>query len=390
MVKQRLLYLLNKQEDKRLTDTEHQELEEWYALLNKDATDLAEQYRLNPEWSEEMLREFRQNRLNQAATIRKIRSPFGGVRVAAILVGICLTAGIYFFFSRGQQKEMAHINKPPEQIRKDPEPGGNKAILTLANGMQIVLDSASNGTLAIQGNVKVTKLANGRLAYSKMDGPAHEELFNTMSTPRGGQYELVLPDGTKAWLNSASAIRYPTTFTGRQRTVEISGEAYFEVAPSTSAVTGEKIPFKVSMYDGEEIEVLGTHFNVNAYPEEGAVKTTLLEGSVRLTKLNKSVLIVPGQQAILTTKGYHITTPDLEKVIAWKAGFFDFDDMDLATIMRQISRWYDVDVVFHGKTNAFTFGGRISRNLPLSNVLKMFEENGVAFRMEGKVLHVEL
>ena len=390
MDKQRLLYLLNKQEDKRLTNAERHELEQWYALLNSSTTDLAEQYRFNPEWSEEMLREFRQTRLNQVAPVRKMRSPFRLIRVAAILVGICLTAGVYFFLFRGQQEEITHINKPPEQIKRDPEPGGNKAILTLGNGVRIFLDSAANGILAVQGNAKVAKLADGQLAYSKMDGHSDEELYNTMSTPRGGQYELTLPDGTRVWLNSASAIRYPTSFTGSQRKVEISGEAYFEVAPSLSASTGERIPFKVAMFDGEEIEVLGTHFNVNAYPEEGAVKTTLLEGSVKLTKLNKSVRMMPGQQAVLMAKGYHITMPDLEKVVAWKAGFFDFDNMDLATIMRQISRWYDVDVIFDGKPNAFTFGGRISRNLPMSNVLKMFEEYGVVFRMEGKMLHVEL
>jgi transmembrane sensor len=388
MEKQRLLYLLDQHESNCLTDAERVELEQWYETLDRGATDFAERRRFSAT-DEEMFLEFRRNRLKEAVPLRKMGSFYRLIQVAAILIGICLAGGAYLFFSRGQREEMTYISRQPGQHEIDPEPGRNKAVLTLANGSKILLDSAANGELAIQGNVKVVKLADGRLAYNGTSGYGREGLYNTMSTPRGGQYELTLPDGTKVWLNSASEIRYPTAFGRSQRKVEISGEVYFEVAPSLSAGTGERIPFKVSMDDGEEIEVLGTHFNVNAYREEGPVKTTLLEGSVKLTKQGRSVLVAPGQQAVLTTEGYSFSKPDLEKVMAWKTGFFDFDNLDLASIMRQISRWYDVDVVFDSKPSPFTFGGRISKNLPLSGVLKMFEENGVAFRMEGNTLHVD-
>ncbi len=390
MEKQRLLYLLNQQADKNLTETELRELEQWYHSLNSSTTKFEVQNPSGQQLADEMLIEFGQNYIKQTPTVRKMSLPQLLIRVAAVVIGISLIGATYFFFSRGKQKEIAQTDKQEHHNNKDLAPGGNKAILTLANGAQIILDSAANGTLAQQGNTKVVKLANGRLAYNSTGNRQTAVLYNTMSVPRGGQYKLTLPDGTEVWLNAASSIRYPTAFTGTERKVEISGEAYFEVAHYTAAGTGKRIPFKVMMNNGEEIEVLGTHFNVNAYPEEGNVKTTLLEGAVKLTQHHISVLIKPGQQAALTEKGFKIDNPDIEKVIAWKTGFFDFDNLDLVSIMRQISRWYDVDIVYDGRLTTPKFGGRISRDLPLSSVLKMFEEYHIAFRLEGKKLHVEV
>lgn len=378
----RLLYLLNKYKDNALNEKEDEELEHWYDLLNTGTTSSTEHTEVNLELADEMLTEFRQSRLRPTTPVRKVGFSKMFTRVAAIVTGIGFIGAAYFLVFNKSQKEIASTEKQAQPNKNDVAPGGNKAILTLANGEQIILDSAANGILAQQGNAKVVKLANGELAYNITDDHANDVLFNTMSTPRGGQYRLTLPDGSEVWLNAASSIRYPTNFVGKERRVEITGEAYFEVTKN------ELMPFKVVMNNQEEVEVLGTHFNVNAYTGEEPVKTTLLEGSIKLTHRDETILLKPGQQSAFTEKGFSITEPDIGKVIAWKTGFFDFDNTSLAAIMRQISRWYNVDIVYEGQLTTAAFGGRISRNLTLSNLLKMFEENGVVFRLEGKTLFV--
>lgn len=267
-------------------------------------------------------------------------------------------------------------------VQKDIQPGGNKAVLTLANGSAIILDSAANGSLAQQGTGQITKVAEGQIVYSDTKTGNKEVLYNTLSTPRGGQYQLRLPDGTDVWLNSASSIHYPTAFTGAQRIVEITGEVYFEVAKN------EKMPFKVKV-NSVTVEVLGTHFNINAYAEESLIKTTLLEGSVKVqqTVTHQSQIIKPGQQAQSDNSSSTIQVVsdiDMDQVMAWKTGFFEFDKTDITLIMRQISRWYDVEVSFEGEPSTEKFGGRISRTLPLSEVLKLLETNGVQCKVTGK------
>jgi len=277
------------------------------------------------------------------------------------------------------------VNNKKEVKQNDFLPGKNTAILTLADGSTIVLDSAKNGALTSQGNTKVIKLNNGQLAYSS-SGATNEVLYNTMSTPRGGQYKLVLSDGSKVWLNAASSIHYPTSFPGNERKVEITGEAYFEVAHDA------KKPFKVSV-NNMEVQVLGTHFNVNAYRDERTINTTLLEGSVKVTKGSSMSILKPGQQAIIQQAGddKKITVEnniDVEAVIAWKNGYFSFTNADMTAVMRQISRWYDVDIVYEGKIPDRKFGGEISRNLNASQALKILQASKVHFRIEGKKIIV--
>lgn len=204
-------------------------------------------------------------------------------------------------------------------------------------------------------------------------------MFNTMRTPRGGEYRLQLPDGSKVWLNAASSITYPNIFTGDTRSVEITGEAYFEVAKDAAR------PFKVQA-GNMKVEVLGTHFNINAYPGEPVIKTTLLEGAVRI----QDAVLKPGQQASLAATGQFRVEDDVEteEVMAWKNGFFQFNDADMPTVMRQLENWYDITVAYEGRVPKRSFGGAIQRSLPLSKVLDILEENNVRFKIEGRNITV--
>lgn len=310
-------------------------------------------------------------------------------RVAAAVI-VLLGIASYLWFSRGEAnpKEIAK-NTPVPTLPGDIQPGGNRAVLTLANGSQIVLDSSGNGKLATQGNAEVIKLSGGQLVYERTGRKVDEVLYNTMSTPRGGQYSLILPDGSKVWLNAVSSIRYPTAFEGNERKVEITGEAYFEIAKDPSR------PFKVWVQpnpgsEGIEVEVLGTHFNINAYSDEPVASTTLLEGSVKVTGAGGSTTIKPGQQAQVNDGGKIRVNPDVNvaETVAWKDGYFIFRETDLKTIMRQVMRWYDVEVKYEGNVPARYFTADISRNKTLSGVLKILELSNIHFKLEGRILTV--
>jgi len=273
-------------------------------------------------------------------------------------------------------------NKPmiSQVTKKDIAPGKDGAVLTLSNGQQIVLDNAANGQLAIQGNVAVTK-ENGQLLYENKQASTEKTVvYNTLSTPRGRQFELTLPDGTSVWLNAGSSITYPTSFSGQTRSVTTTGEVYFEVAKNPAQ------PFHVTVRD-IDITVLGTHFNINAYDNEGSIKTTLLEGSVKISKGGQASLLKPGQQAIVSNANNTITInddADTELTMAWKNGFTSFKSADLKMIMRQVERWYDVDVSFEGNIPVRTFTADVARTAPVSEILKILEESKIHYRIEGK------
>lgn len=282
------------------------------------------------------------------------------------------------------------------KFKNDVQPGGNKAILTLADGSSIVLDSATDGTLSVQGNTRVLKVAGGRLAYQPARGAAADPVYNTISTPKGGQYQIELPDGSKVWLDAGSSLRFPTTFRGKDREVQLSGEAYFEVAGNPLR------PFAVSVFSHEpgkseelqKVVVLGTQFNVMAYADESQVKTTLLEGAVRINGFREKIL-KPGEQALLTrdhASGLQvIDDADVDAAVAWKNGYFDFNKADIQAIMRQLSRWYDVEVSFRGNgSKDRVFFGGIQRNLPLSSIFNILERSGVQFSIDGKKVVVDL
>lgn len=307
--------------------------------------------------------------------------------VAAVMLFISITT---FYFLRQRSDSITAQTQDAAQQAEDIPPGTNNAILTLDNGTMIVLDSTADGTLAQQGGIKVLKM-NGQIAYNKTGNanlPA-APIYNTITTARGNQYMVILADGSKVWLNAASSIRFPFYFTGNERRVEITGEAYFEVAKD--AIRPFRVTFNNQSGEKGEIEVLGTHFNVNAYPDEEDIKTTLLEGSVKVSKGKERVLIVPGEQASfsnnssLGTKGITLKKDIvLSQVVAWKDGFFVFNNSDIRMIMRQVARWYDVEVIFDGNMPSEGFTGKVSRNVPLSNFLKMLELNDVHVKTEGR------
>jgi transmembrane sensor len=262
-------------------------------------------------------------------------------------------------------------------------PGGNKAILTLANGEEIVLDSAQNGKIAQQGATTIIKL-NGRLGYNTGNANSGELLYNTITTPKGGQYEIVLPDGSRVWLNSASSLKFPTAFKGKERQVELTGEGYFEIEKNAH------MPFSVSI-NKLKVQVLGTSFNTMAYTDEGVINTTLLEGAVAVSEGDLVKRLLPGQQAKLSSGDHRLTVgkADIQKAVAWKNGLFEFDNTDLATIMRQLARWYDVEIIYRVTPDKTPLGGSISRSLNLTEVLNLLEANGINhFKIEGKKIIV--
>ena len=305
---------------------------------------------------------------------------FRRYRMIAAAIILFIGVGAYLWVTKkpGRQNDIAKITP-----KHDIPPGGNKAMLTLGDGSTIALDSAASGTLALQGSTKVLKTNKGQLAYNVADEKPTEVLYNTLTTPRGGQYQLVLPDGSKVWLNAASSIRYPTSFTGKERRVDITGEAYFEVEKNAG------MPFIIKAND-VEVKVLGTHFNVNAYSDEAMVKTTLLEGAVLIARDAVTALLKPGQQAQITTAGKLkvIDNADIDEAVAWKNGVFYFNQVDIQTIMRQVARWYDVDIEYQGEIKQRKFGGAIGMDLNLSEVLEGLKETGIHFRIEGKKLIV--
>ncbi|TZF81550.1 FecR family protein [Pedobacter sp. BS3] len=322
-------------------------------------------------------------------------------KYAAAVILVC-AIGLYFWKYPGSKQPLV-VNQ-----KNDIAPGGNKAILTLADGRKISLTDVKDGELAQQSGIRVTKTADGQLVYHVADASSAVPLaYNTLSTPQGGQYQVVLPDGTRVWLNAASSLTYPTTFSGNERLVTLTGEGYFEVAKaplipqrgkqhalsSRLAGRGEAwVPFIV-MAEGQRVEVLGTHFNINAYPDEEVIKTTLLEGSVKVSKPNSAALLDagvklhPGQQAVLSQVSPTAITVNndinIEEAVAWKNGYFMFINEPVQSIMRKISRWYNVEIVYQDNLKDKALWGTVSRFKNVSEVLKMLELTGVVhFKIE--------
>jgi ferric-dicitrate binding protein FerR (iron transport regulator) len=276
-------------------------------------------------------------------------------------------------------------SEPVIKTIADLAPGGNRAMLTLGDGTTIVLDSAGNGLLAEQAGTQVVKVEDGRIAYTAEGRKRSEMVYNTITTPRAGQYELVLPDGSKVWLNSESSIRFPVSFTGSFRFVEITGEAYFEVAEN------HDLPFRVKTED-VTIEVLGTSFNVRAYADEGSVNTTLVEGSVLIASPVSQTKIIPGQMASADGAGQISVENDvdIDEIIGWKEGLFIFNSETIEQIMNQISRWYDVKIEYEGEIPEKTFSGIVSRYSNVSQLLKIMEQAGFEFSLTEEVITVEM
>ncbi|RPE12507.1 FecR family protein [Chitinophaga lutea] len=294
---------------------------------------------------------------------------------AAVLLSATLTT-VYLFRQASQNRQQAAIPVHAGALI----PGGDKAILTLADGSRITLDTAGNGAIASQGNVQVIKLNSGQLAYNTdASGKGGGISYNTLSTPKGGQFRIILPDGSNVWLNAASSLRFPTAFSGKTREVQLNGEAYFEVAKNPA------MPFTVKVNE-MAVQVLGTHFNVMAYKDENSIQTTLLEGAVNIQHGAQAMLLKPGQQARLSAAGKMTLNDrvDVEEVTAWKNGYFHFNHESLEGVMRQIGRWYDAEVTYEGDIPAREFGGKIERSSSVTEVMKILELSKVRYRIEGK------
>jgi len=297
---------------------------------------------------------------------------------AAVLI---LLAGVGYVFLQSPRPSDRYVQQIPNQrFKNDVLPGRQGAVLTLSNGKKITLDSAANGVLASEGGTQVLKKGE-EVVYGKGNLSA-EVSYNTMTTPQGRQYHVTLADGTEVWLNAGSSITYPTIFTGKERTVKITGEVYFEVARNTS------MPFRVEKGD-VKVEVLGTHFNMNTYDDERSLKVTLLEGAVRVISAGGANTITPGQQAQVTKGRITVANQvNAEEVMAWKNGRFLFSGTDLDQLMRQLTRWYDVKVEYNKKVSDL-FYAEIPRSTNLSDVLKALELTGkVHFAIEGKKIIV--
>jgi ferric-dicitrate binding protein FerR (iron transport regulator) len=298
---------------------------------------------------------------------------------AVILIGGI--TGMYAIFHGPKRMDPAQTAVSRHPVNTI-EPGSTRAILQLGDGAEIQLDSAHNGSLAQQGGTKIIKVQAGSLVYQTGTSNNDQISYNTLVIPRGGYYNVTLPDGTKVWLNAASSLRFPSSFSGNSREVELHGEAYFEVAAN------KKMPFYVSI-NQTSVQVLGTHFNINGYDDEGSIRTTLLEGAVKFRYGSDEKLIRPGQEAIYSRQARSATVQqaDTNQVMGWKNGFFEFDNLDLPAIMRLIARWYNVDVSYHS-TRKIELTGSLSRRSKLEEVLQLLEKNGVHVTVNDRTIIV--
>jgi ferric-dicitrate binding protein FerR (iron transport regulator) len=312
--------------------------------------------------------------------MRPVLSIWNWTAAAAVLL-LMLAGGIWWFTAGPRPTHLASAGDTSSIIKdNDIAPGTNKAVLTLADGSTVTLDSAGNQVIR-QGKT-VVQQNNGRLQYAA-NGKGEAIGYNTLVTPRGAQFNIVLPDGSHVWLNAASSLRFPTAFAGKERVVELQGQGYFEIAKDA------RHPFIVKV-NTTEVQVLGTRFDIMAYADEKSLHTTLLEGAVRMKQGDLQQQLAPGQQAVLDyASGRMSVHPvDVNEVVAWKTGFFEFDNANITVIMRQLARWYDIEVAYLNNNSSRLFGGRISRNLPLSEILHMLEANGAKFSLEGRRLTV--
>lgn len=305
-------------------------------------------------------------------------------KIAAVSIGVAIIAGLYLYKSKNADNTA--IAQKNTSDKYDAKPGINKATLTLADGSKLELNSAKIGVLAKAGHISVKKTKDGQLIYliapSKNADANTPIAFNTINTPVGGQYQVILPDGTKVWLNAASSLKYPTLFKGGQRTVELTGEAYFEVTKNAA------MPFYVKA-NNMQVKVLGTHFNIMAYNNEPAIKTTLLEGSVQLSSGTANNTLKPGQQGVLDKYGkINVSDVNAEHAIAWKNGYFEFNRSGIHEIMNQLARWYDIEIAYEGNIPDDEFVGKIERSAKLSQVLKILRLSKIHFVLENKKLTV--
>lgn len=385
MDKTQLLALAQKYLEGTATGEEMAQLHAWYDAADDEEIEMVFLHR--QETQEAMSRRLFagiQEKMKRNTRVRRIKL-MRWVAAAAV-TGLMFAAAWYFFVNKSTTSPSIITHKPvTPNIIEDVLPGGDRARLVLGDGRVILLDSLQDGAIPNDAGLRIRK-ENGQLIYDASGIPAGNAIsHNTIITPRGGQYQVVLPDGSKVWLNAASSLQFPTAFIGDRREVAITGEAYFEVAK-------DKIRKFIVDVDGRSsVEVLGTHFNIMAYNDENEIRTTLLEGKVRIgaakgsDPADKTFILRPGQQAVIKQDVQVHDKVNTDAVMAWKNGFFYFSSTDIQTIMRHVSRWYNVDIAYEGAIGPRYFTGEIPRNMNVSHVLKILETADVHFRLESGV-----
>lgn len=355
-----------------ITPEEEKEYAQWYNEDDGAAIIIPSKAGANElEHKTRLLQHIAGKTYNRKALVRRILLRSSAAAVLLLLIG----AVVY--------KYVVPAKEPSHAIAKniDVLPGKDRAILTLSSGQQVELSGQqkiADGDVDINNN-------NGELVYNAANKRTNTIRYNTMTTPNGGKYKINLPDGTQVWLNAASSISYPTVFSGDARKVRVTGEVYFDVAKK------ENTPFIVDVDGQLEVNVLGTAFNVNAYRNEENVLATLINGKVKVVKGNESVVLVPGDQSgIRNGKLQVVNSVDIEKIVAWKENKFVFEGDKLSSILRQLERWYDVEVVYEGKFSDELFSGVISRNKNVSEVFKMLQQAGnLKYRIAGRKIFVQ-
>ncbi|MBO9729742.1 MAG: DUF4974 domain-containing protein [Chitinophaga sp.] len=384
-MKNNIIHLIEKYLQGTTTPAEEAELMAWYQDHNN--TEI--------EWLSDNVHEEEQVRLRMLTHLQQqISIPVTKQAVKRRWIHISAAASILLILGLAGYFTYPLLQKPkhnsPMALAQDVGPGSNKAVLTLGNGDKVILEDAKDGIITDQGDAAVNKTDSGHVQYNNNSASGNTAIvYNTLSTPYGGQYRLTLQDGTNVWLNAGSSLRFPATFAGNERKVTLSGEAYFEVAQDANR------PFYVAIHSGTDtamnVRVLGTHFNINAYPDEQRNVVTLLEGAVKVNYLGTGVTLTPGKEAILqkTTGKMNVGNGDTEEAIAWKNGYFLFDNEKVESIMRQISRWYDVEIRYQGDISKKAIAGSLSRTKNVSEVLNMLELTGaVHFKLEGRRITV--
>jgi transmembrane sensor len=380
--KYNILELAKKWQEGAINKEEKEYYEQWYNSFNDAELELNHQSKESEEELSKRIFTSLKEQINHSTSANVVKKRFYYRILAAASILFCLAVGGLWLFKKYSAQQNG-------ALVQDIMPGANKAFLTLANGKRIALNDEANGRIFNQQGVQIVKTKEGEVIYQSTGNPTAEIslVYNSIETPKGGQYQIHLPDGTKVWLNAASSLKFPATFTNTaQRKVELIGEAYFEVAKD------KHHPFLVST-GTQTVEVLGTHFNINSYSDEPAVKTTLFEGSVKIsshstTAAYSSTIIKPGEEALTTNKTIEVKQADLEAELAWKNGLFIFKDSNLKTVMRQLSRWYDIDVEFKGTVPPGDFNGKVYRNMTLQNVLEVLSFSQVKFKIEGRKLTI--
>ena len=379
---ERIPILLRAFQMKTATEEQERELMEW--MLEAE-NDVALKEYMQTTWNQ-FQPKVHTNRVDWDSMFEKIVAEETGGKLvsgsfswrrmaAAAAILLFLSLGAYYLIKENPGGQIAGSELPAKNKAQVLAPAGSKALLTLSDGSVIQLENAEDGSLAIQGNVKVEKTAAGEIVYS---GSAAETKMNTITVPKGSRpLQLQLADGSRVWLNVESSITYPTAFSGSERSVQITGEAYFEVAHNLN------MPFKVSAREAEVL-VLGTHFNINTYSNEASMRVTLLEGSVKVQKGNVSGMLTPGNQAIVSpaaNQTIQVVKADVDQVMAWKNGLFNFEGAHLDDVMRQLERWYDIEVIYEKGVPDIEFVGKMSKNISLNDMLEILRKTKVKFKL---------